>query len=126
MASRDTNGTIFTVALVAIGAFIAWKIFGGRKSQQASSQYPGVGGGAYYPPDYPNAQQGGGLGQALKNLAAQLGIGGGGGGGGKNPGLAGSGSQDYSALNTLIAAKGPFDASNPLDYGPGSSNLDYY
>lgn len=102
MASKDTNSTIFTVAFVAVGAWVAWKLFANYRGGGGSSSGGYVGGtpteAPYYPQDYSGSDQNGLL-SIIGGLLSSLTRGGGGGsrlgggaGGGNNPyGQAGGG-----------------------------------
>jgi hypothetical protein len=137
MASRDTNRTIFTVGIVAVGAFIAWKIFGKKgASQQASSGEGGVG-SDYYAPSQPDT--GNPLSNLLQSLLSGLGGGSKGGSSAGQGGLGGSGSSSSdgnytSPVSSLLDAMTGYDytdqetfydeGSDLLDQGSGLGFLD--
>jgi hypothetical protein len=96
MASKDTNSTIWTVAIIVGIAFAGWWFFiRGKKSPAQGNN--GVTNAApnYYPPNYPGTGGGSGGG----GLSAGLGSG----GGQNNPNLGGSGlgSDPLSPINAL-------------------------
>lgn len=55
MASKDTNSTLITVAVVVIGGYVAWTLLHKHKSGSGSGVGPGgQAGPSYYPPQTPN------------------------------------------------------------------------
>lgn len=68
MAAKDTNSTIFTVAIVAILGYAAYKYFGRPRSQAQTGTGSVAGGGDYYAPDAYQPDQGNLLQQLLNAL----------------------------------------------------------
>lgn len=142
MASKSTDKTIWTLALVAIVGFFAWKLWPYLKNKLTGGGSSGgaIGGtsasGQY--PYYPDNNQGGGQGAGL-NFG---GGGGGGGGGGSAPGsfsawlssVLNQGYQNASALGNsgdleasdAEALGGLDDAGLPLETVPGYGDIDQY
>jgi hypothetical protein len=123
MASKDTNSTIFTIAFVAAGGFIVWKLFG-KGTKTAAASTAGVGGDYpdYYAPQQTQATNP--LDGALNAIAAALsGHGSGSASAGKTSGsgvtdAAGS-SDPLTNFFNLITNDDQLDAAN-FDYS-GSS-----
>jgi hypothetical protein len=93
MATKSTNATIWTLALVGIAIFVAWKVFGKKATTTtAGTQVGGVAGDDYVP-QYSDSTDP--LSSLLGALAGLFGKGGGGSGGGstKGPGNAPASSQ---------------------------------
>lgn len=129
MATKNDNSTILTVGLLAIGGFIAWRLFGGgtKKVQAASS--PDVGGtygGSQYPDDYYPPYYGDTGQQSLWQQILQALLGGKSGGGGISMGKgSGSSSDSGSGRNSSgSSGSGNTDIFNSILEGLwGNGNL---
>lgn len=118
MASSSTNKTIWTVALIAVFGFLAFKLLPGLLKKLGSSDSNGgggsnsVGGVSYYPPDYGQGQgQGGGQSAGLN--------------------LGGNGSQQGSSLNpggilsNFLNQVNGYNASTMGYFNSQNTSLDY-
>jgi hypothetical protein len=126
MASKDTNKTIITLAVVAIAVFFVWKKWGGTTAKAATNPYVGGdnGGGDYYPPGYgdgttDNSSLANQFLQALQNLITGKSSGNGGSGGGQ-PASASGGKRSNSVTEPVQVESG---GDITKDFNTAESNL---
>jgi hypothetical protein len=126
MASKDTNKTIITLAVVAIAVFFVWKKWGGTTAKAATNPSVGGnnGGGDYYPPGSgdgttDNSSLANQFLQALQNLITGKSSGNGGSGGGQ-PASA-SGGKGSNSVTEPVQVESGRDIAN--DFNTAESNL---
>ena len=126
MASKDTNETIITLAVVAIAVFFVWKKWGGTTAKAATNPSVGGnnGGGDYYPPGSgdgttDNSSLANQFLQALQNLITGKSSGNGGSGGGQ-PASA-SGGKGSNSVTEPVQVESGRDIAN--DFNTAESNL---
>lgn len=138
MASKSTNSTIIVVAIVAIGGYIAWKMFGsGTKKAAAATVQQGVGSGYgsdYYAPQQPTSS-GLDIGSLLSSIMSMLGgskFGSGASGGGSpaassNGGYAKNSGSNAASTDALNNPPNEQEGANFLGnaLGVGENNADY-
>jgi hypothetical protein len=121
MASKSTNSTIYTVAIVAMAGYVVWKMFGKgtKKASAATMTQAGVGSGYgsdYYAPDQAATDSSSSLSNLISQLANMV--------TGKGGGGSGSSKQGYAQNATSAAAANPAMSQAAGNYLQGSENLD--